>query len=246
MFIEVRRMILLSWFNHIHHFAIRQGLYPVTLSTLLAGMLFAGRVYLSRGLLYHFLVWNLFLAWIPYLVSLWISHSYRRYPGRRWFLFIPGLVWLVFFPNAPYIVTDFLHLRYRPPAPLWYDLGLLASFAWSGLFLAVFSLRTMQALIRDMAGFWISWLFVSGVIGLSGLGIYMGRFLRWNSWDLLFQPQTILSELAVRLGNPFHHPGTFGVTFLFAMFLWVCYLTITAGASSLAQPDLRDSGLRSE
>lgn len=237
---------MLSWFNHIHRFFIRQGLYPVTLSTFLAGMLFAGRVYLSRGLGYHFLVWNLFLAWIPYLVSLWIAYSYQRYPGRRWFLLIPGLVWLVFFPNAPYIVTDLLHLRSRPPAPLWYDLGMLASFAWSGLFLAVFSLRTMQTLIKDMAGLWASWLFVAGVTGLSGLGIYLGRFLRWNSWDLLFQPQTIASDIAVRLSNPFHHPGTFGVTFLFAIFLLVCYLTITASTSSPTQRDWGDASLRSE
>jgi uncharacterized membrane protein len=219
---------MLMWLNQFHHFAIRQALYPVVLSTLLACSLLAGRIYLSGGWTYIFLAWNLFLAWIPYLTSLWTSALYQG-QGQRWrYLVMPSVLWLVFFPNAPYIITDFLHLQARPPVPIWYDMGLIAIFAWTGLFLAVFSLRAMQRLVESVAGSLISWLFVTGVIGLSGLGIYIGRFLGWNSWDLFLQPQDVLVDIATRLINPLQYPATFGVSFIFAMFLLICYLTLTA------------------
>ncbi len=215
--------------NRLHHFALHQAFYPVTLSTLLACTLMAGRVYWSSHWTYVFLVWNLFLAWIPYLASLWTSYLYQRQPRSWGYLLLPSLVWLIFFPNAPYIITDFLHLQPRSPIPLWYDIGLISIFAWTGLFLAVFSLRTMQRLVKVWAGSMASWLFVFMVIGLSGLGIYLGRFLNWNSWDLFFHPYHVLTDVAIRLIYPLNHPQTVGVTFLFAAFLLVCYLTITIG-----------------
>ncbi len=219
-----------TWFYRLcqlHHFLARQALYPILLSTLLAVGLFASRVYLSHTVTYVFLVWNLFLAWIPYLSSLWAAHLHQRYPDRWWNLLLPGALWLVFFPNAPYIVTDFLHLRARAPIPIWFDIGMLSVFAWTGLFLAVFSLRVMQTLVKSFAGSVAGWLFAMGSLGLGGLGIYVGRFLRWNSWDLLFQPRSVLTDVATRLVNPWSHPGAFGVTLLFAAFLLVCYLTFT-------------------
>jgi uncharacterized membrane protein len=219
---------LLIPFKQFHRFALCQGLYPVVLSTLLACTLLAGRVYLCRQWTYVFLVWNLLLAWIPYLTSLWTSSVYQRQPRRWWYLLLPGLVWLAFFPNAPYIVTDFLHLQHRPPIPVWYDMGLISIFAWTGLFLAVFSLRAMQMLVKTAAGSLVSWLFVINVIGLSGLGIYIGRFLGWNSWDLLIHPEAIFTDILIRFTNPFQHAAIFGVSLMFALFLLVCYLTITA------------------
>jgi uncharacterized membrane protein len=212
----------------LHNLVISQALYPILLSSLLAVSLLAGRMYLSRNLTYVFLLWNLFLAWIPYLGSVWAAYLHQRHPGSWWRLLLPGLLWLVFFPNAPYIVTDFLHLRERAPVPLWYDVGLLSVFTWTGLLLAVFSLRAMQMLIRRYLGSPVSWLFVLAALGLGGLGIYMGRFLRWNSWDLFFHPRRVLADVAIRIINPWDYPGTVGVTLLFAGLLLVCYLAFTA------------------
>lgn len=222
-----------------HRFLARRGLYPVLLSSLLAIGLFASRAYLvvrlenspaislGHTLTYAFLVWNLFLAWIPFLSSLWAARIHQRFPSHWWYLLIPGALWLAFFPNAPYIVTDFLHLRARAPIPFWYDVGMLTVFAWTGLFLAVFSLRTMQTLVKSFLGAAASWLFVLGSLGLGGLGVYIGRFLRWNSWDLLLHPRNVLADVIIRLADPLNHPRTLGVTFLFAAFLLVCYLTFT-------------------
>jgi len=211
-----------------HHFMARQGIYPVLLSTLLAVSIFVGRVALSKQLTFIFLVWNLFLAWIPYLVSLWMVYVHQRHPRQWWYLLPPAALWLAFFPNAPYILTDLLHLAHRSPVPYWYDIGLLITFAWTGLFLGIYSLRIMQGMVRAYTGVIASWVFVIGALGLSGLGIYMGRFLRWNSWDLVFQPHAVLNDVAIRLVNPLENLQTFGVTMLFSAFLFICYLTFMA------------------
>ena len=209
-----------------YRFAARHALLPVVLSSLLALGLFAARVWRSESVTFRFLVWNLVLAWIPYLCSLWAAHLHRRYPGRWWLLLPAGLSWLAFFPNAPYIVTDFWHLQARPPIPVWYDIGMLSAFALSGLFLAVFSLRIIHDLVRQHVGAVLGWLFAAVALGLGGLGIYLGRFLRWNSWDLVFHPRGVLTDVAVRLADPLAHPQAVGVTVLFAAILFVCYLAL--------------------
>lgn len=201
---------------------------PSLLASLLAVALLAARGPRSGTTIYSFLLWNLLLAWIPYLASLWADGLHRRYPRRWWNLITPGLLWLIFFPNAPYIVTDLWHLRERAPIPMWYDIGLVATFALAGLFLAVFSLRIMQRLVKDYFGTIVSWLFVLVALALGGLGIYLGRFLRWNSWDLILNPRGVLRDVAVRLAAPLSYPAAFGVTFLFAAIMLICYLAVTS------------------
>ena len=209
----------------IHRFLSGQLLYPILLSSLLAGFLFSARVFQSRSFAYHNLAWNLFLAWIPYLCSLWAALIDTILPRRWWLLILPGALWLIFFPNAPYIVTDFLHLTDRPFVPLWYDIVMLATFAWTGCFLAIASLRTMQILVKQYVGWILSWLFAGVALTMGGLGIYLGRFSRWNSWDLFMQPEAILYEVAHRLLNPLSNLRFFGFTLLFTAFLLVMYLT---------------------
>lgn len=214
----------LNVLRRIHRFCVNQLVYPLVLSSLLACTLFAGRAYLSRTGQLRFLVWNLFLAWLPYLCSLWIVSLHRRNPQRWWYLLLPSVLWLIFLPNAPYIVTDLWHLGERPPIPMWYDIGLLATFAWTGLFLAVASLNTMQHVVRAYLGGMLSWFFAFAVIGMSGFGIYLGRFLNWNSWDLITSPQDILADIVPRFAHPIHYAQTYGVSLLFAAFFFVCYL----------------------
>jgi len=105
---------------------------------------------------------------------------------------------------------------------------MLSAFALSGLFLAVFSLRIIHDLVQQHLGAILGWLFVAAALGLGGLGIYLGRFLRWNSWDLVFHPRGVLTDVAVRLADPLAYPQAMGVTVLFAAILFVCYLALGA------------------
>jgi uncharacterized membrane protein len=207
---------------------LQSTLVPVSVSSALAVALLAGRVYRSQTDTYAFLLWNLFLAWIPYMSSLWADYTHRGSRRQWWRLLLPGAVWLAFLPNGLYLLTDFWHLQQRAAVPLWYDIGLLAAFAWTGLVLAVFSLRTMHSLVRQFASSLMGWSFAAGTAGLAGFGVYLGRFLRWNSWDLVLNPKGVFADVVVRLADPMQHPRTLGVTLLFAAILFVCYLAFTA------------------
>ena len=210
--------------RRLHQFLSQHSIYPIILSTSLCLVLFSFRVVQSHSFAYSNLVWNLFLAWLPYLFSIWAAALYVSRSGRWWVLLFPGFLWLIFFPNAPYIITDFLHLAVRPRIPLWFDIMMLAAFAWTGCFLAIASLRTMQLLIKEHVGWLISWLFAGAVLTLGGIGIYLGRFSRWNSWDIFFSPKEILYDVAIRLATPFSNLGFFGFTAIVTAFLIVSYL----------------------
>jgi len=218
--------------QRIHRFLMRHAFYALVLSSTLAVGILAGRVLRAHQGAYIFMVWNLFLAWVPYGWSLWAASLQQRYPRDWWRLLLPGALWLLFFPNAPYIITDFVHLYERPPVPLWYDIGLLAAFAWSGCFLAVVSLQTMQRLVRQHCGALISWLFVGASIGLSGLGIYLGRFERWNSWDLLLSPHDVLADALRPILFPLSHIRPLGASAMFATILMACYVMFIAVAAN--------------
>lgn len=213
----------------LHRFLAGQSFYPIVLSSALAMATYAGRVLVSgKWVVYANLVWNLFLAWIPYVFSMLAAAIQRLFPRRWWLLIVPGGMWLIFLPNAAYIVTDFFHLMPRASIPLWYDILMLTTFSWTGIFLAIASLRTMQILVSIYIGKFLAWTFAGLALGLTGLGIYLGRFERWNSWDLLAQPDSVLADVVNRLANPFSNLRFFGFTALFTAFLVVSYLTFTS------------------
>lgn len=189
----------------------------VSASAGLAIALLTGRMLRIQGLAFGFLVWNLVLAFIPWGAS-FVCTSMKS--PWRWLL-LP--LWLVFFPNAPYLVTDFVHLRSRPPVPVWYDVGMLTAFAWAGLLLAVTSLGAVHSAVEKVAGRIAGWLFVAGVSSLTGYGIYLGRFLRKNSWDVLLDPFDLARTLASPLLNPAEQFRTFVVAALFGSLMLVVY-----------------------
>jgi uncharacterized membrane protein len=188
-------------------------------------MLLARFVY-SGVLSYAFLVWNLFLAWVPLIFSLLADVCFEKRTGNGVLAILCGIVWLVFFPNAPYIVTDFLHLGATGQVPQWFDLILILSFALTGLFLGFTSLYVMQNLVTKVFGKRVGWVFVVFVLGLCGFGIYLGRFLGWNSWDVLVDPKTLAGDVVDRLAHPFLHRRTFAVSSLLAVVFISMYLTL--------------------
>jgi len=137
---------------------------------------------------FDFLIWNLFLAWMPYVLSLWIV-SLCRSPQRRWWsLPFATIAWALFLPNAPYIMTDFGHLLHPRRFPFMYDMVTIFAFAWTGLLLGLTSLHLLQKEVRGAWGKLAAGTFVLGATLMTGMGIYLGRFLRWNSWDILRRP----------------------------------------------------------
>lgn len=221
----------------LHRFFKRQALYPLILASLLCLVLFILRVlYSGRFLEYRNLVWNLVLAWIPYTISLSIASAFYVFQ-RSWWLLVPGpgLFWLLFFPNAAYIVTDFWHLANRPPVPLWFDIGLVVCYAITGCLLTVVSLHTMQELVSLKLGRWVGWIFAVISLVFCSLGIYLGRFGRFNSWDFLLRPREVLKAIALPVLDPLDNLRFLGFTLLFSAILIVFYLTFTSFSSRLSK-----------
>jgi uncharacterized membrane protein len=217
-----------KWLIQIHRFLLCQSFYPLVLSSLLAVTIYSGRLIRAEFALTYFnLIWNLFLAWVPYGFAFLAALLDRWFPRAWWLLLVPGFLWLIFFPNAAYIITDFTHLEPRPYVPLWYDILMLVTFAWTGVFLAVASLHTMQDLVRKYLGGVVSWVFVAIALGLNGLGIYLGRFDRWNSWELFTYPEQIVADVVQRVANPLENLRFIGFTGILTAFLLICYLMFT-------------------
>ncbi|MEI7644838.1 MAG: DUF1361 domain-containing protein [Chloroflexales bacterium] len=214
-------------FSSLHRRLASTLFYPSAAASALAVGLLLARSLMLGELADSFLVWNLFLAWIPYIMAFWAESVMLGSPRFRWHVLIPGGLWLLFLPNAPYIMTDFVHLE-GFDFTWWYDIGLLLAFAWAGCLLGVSSLYMMQRMVRKRMGAALSWAFMLACCGLSGLGIYFGRFLRWNSWDVLFSPRGLAHDLRHVLGDTAHYPQMIGVSGLFACFLALGVITLAA------------------
>lgn len=190
--------------------------------------LVAARIASTSNFRYGFLIWNLFLAWLPLLFALLACDEYRAEPGPNWRFRGLAVAWLLFFPNAPYIFTDLIHLTTRFYGHFWVDMVLILSCALTGLILGFVSLYLMQAVVMRALGRAASWLFIALVAGLSGFGIYLGRFLRFNSWDVLFKPWALYHGVGHWAANPMSHPTSYAFPVLFATFLFITYLMLYA------------------
>lgn len=176
---------------------------------------------MTRSSTFLFLVWNLFLAWIPFV----LSTALNKLP--KFWMSIPLLAaWLIFLPNAPYIVTDLLHVRYRVGVPLWYDVMMIFAFAWTGLLLGFISLLDVHAHLERNLGKQTSAMIVGAIILLCAFGVYMGRYQRWNTWDLLLEPYQLFWGVAGVLLHPIANIGSLGLAAVMAGVLGTGYLTL--------------------
>ena len=177
-----------------------------------------------------FLLWNLFLAWVPFGASLLVYELHRRREVSWPVLVGVGLFWLLFFPNAPYIVSDLVHLDYHAGNTanfsFWYDLVMISSFGWTGMLLGFVSLYLIQTVVRERIGGLLSWVFVGAALFAGGFGVYLGRFQRWNSWDILQYPLGLVTDIAERILHPFAYPEAWGITLLFGGMMIMLYMVL--------------------
>jgi len=189
--------------------------------------LVAMRFLVSRQFTYFNLVWNLVLAWLP----LGFAFLADRFRASRRCLFGCLFLWLLFLPNSPYLVTDLVHLKPRPPVPLWFDILLVQSFVLTGLLLGFLSLYLIHQRVSRSCGWRLGWGFTLVMIGLTGFGIYLGRFERWNSWDLFLRPLALSSDIWDLARHPRANKTAFGFSTLCAMFLFLTYAAFYALAA---------------
>ena len=206
--------------------AVKEYLFSLFFITIFCLVLTVFRFILAGNFSYWFLAWNLFLAWVPLFAS-WYLYKRTYKFGLTWsktniLLFT---VWLLFLPNAFYIFTDFIHLDRLDGVPKMYDIVLISCYAINGMLLGYTSLYLVHT--RAVQRFKSKGHFVPILALLAvGFAIYLGRVLRWNSWDVLFNPFGLLFDISERFINPTEYAGTFMTTFLFFGFLSVVYYAI--------------------
>ncbi len=197
-------------------------------SIALVGMLLYERHWIGKYRLL-FLIWNVFLAWIPYICSIGAEYFYKE--NKKIIVLLLGFGWLIFYPNAPYIITDFIHAtsntyifwktgEVNRNILVWYELLLLFFTILIGLILGFISLYKIQNIVKHIGGKFISWIFVLIISCLSGFAIYLGRFPRLNSWDVV-NPMNLL-KIIIKNADL----GTMKFSMMFGVFLFLIHFIL--------------------
>lgn len=183
-----------------------------------AVLLLTFRLSVTGSISFVFLMWNLFLAFLPLL----FSHRLRlSRPGLRNLIKLSLCV--LFLPNAPYIITDLFHLRHSISNWLWFDTLLIASFAWCGLLCYFYTLKNIEHFLNEIFSRTFVLIALSILHFLCAFGMYIGRYMRFNSWDIVSNPLYLASEISHILFHPMQHQRAWGMTLLYGLFLWVVY-----------------------
>ena len=197
-----------------------EKMLALSLTFTLSLIAFRMALYGNMGFVYF--GWNLFLAVVPVVFSrILVKFNKINFKG---ILVLCG--WLLFLPNAPYLITDIIHFSERPPVSKWFDLLLITSAAWNGLILGVVSLMQVENFLQQHIAKWKLNIIMFAAIFICSFGIYLGRFERYNSWDVVTDPFELIHQIGSQVLRPQHHANTWGFTVLFGAMLWIFYYTI--------------------
>ncbi|SDS03263.1 DUF1361 domain-containing protein [Winogradskyella sediminis] len=188
----------------------------ITVALLFSSILLMVRMKLNKSYAFLFLIWNVFLAIIPYAITMYLNTTSKLSKLKLGFWF---MAWLAFLPNAPYIVTDLIHIRIGNDALLWLDVLVVLSFALSGLLVFYISLLDMQTLVKSIFKTLPIEMMSIAILFLCGFGVYLGRFLRYNSWEIISGPQYLFIDILNMIIAPFQHFEAWLFTFGFSAFL---------------------------
>ncbi len=225
----------------------RQGALVFLALALTSGVgvaLVSARFVVSHQFAYFNLIWNIFLAWLPLGFALLAG----RFLGAWRYFFACAFLWLLFLPNSPYLVTDLVHLKPRPPVPFWFDILLVQSFVLTGLLLGFLSVYLMHRLVSHAFGWRAGWIFTVLILGLTGFGIYLGRFERWNSWDFFLSPIGLSRYICGVIIHPHANKTAVVFSMLCGVFLLLAYLAFYAltALHHAVPPRARSNSVRSD
>lgn len=181
---------------------------------------------------FAWLTWNLFLALVPYLLTRFavVNISWIE---KRWKFALLFAAWLLFLPNSFYIITDLFHLEINTHVPLWFDLALIFSFAWNGILLGVVSIRQMEKMVQLNFPTVREWQFVYPLMLLNAFGVYIGRYLRYNTWDVLANPFQLTSDIFYLLFHPVRHRFNWSMILCYSVFMTLIYLAVKRMSKAL-------------
>jgi uncharacterized membrane protein len=189
-------------------------------------VLFVLRLLATGSTQYWFLFWNLFLAWVPVLMAWMLLKKLSKHSWRSLMPILLTLLWLGFLPNSFYLMSDLIHLESTGDVGVLFDAVLFLSFIWNGMVAGLISLVWVQRAVAKRASSELTVSFMGAVILLTSFAIYLGRSLRWNTWDVLVNPAGILFDVTERVVNPLAHPQAFSTTLTFFVLIGSIYLVV--------------------
>ena len=215
-----------AWFkSEVEYWLVVSVMFSIGLAVV--GSIFSGRFLLG------FLIWNLFLGYIPYAISRWMQRR-NDWKNNRLLFGICLIVWLLFIPNSFYIITDLFHLGTFNRMPLWFELTVILSFAWNGLLLGVLSVHQIEKLIMVSLSKGARFLFIYPVMFLNALGVYIGRYMRFNSWDVITNPFQLMKDISELALNPIEYKYAWGMVFCFSIFMTLLFFTLISAKREAA------------
>lgn len=195
-------------------------------SSLVSVLLLAVRMIVAGNTRFLFMIWNLFLAWLPVVFALGFRLNLTKHRLQSWQNLGLLVLWLGFLPNSFYLMSDLIHLQSSGESAILYDIAMMMSFIINGLILGYISVYIVHMqLLKQWSNRMILG-FLGFVFLACGFAIYLGRYLRWNTWDILLNPFGILFDLSERIINPFIHFQTYVVTLIFFVLLSTTYAVI--------------------
>lgn len=183
-----------------------QFVIALSLSSLVSIGFFAYGAWRNHSTEYSYLVWNLFLAWLPLLFAFWLTQILTRKLWSSWEALAASALWLVFLPNSFYMISDFIHLQESSRVDVLYDAVMFTSFIYTGVLLGFSSLYLVHQQLKKRFSGRTSAALVALTLFICSFAIYIGRDLRWNSWDILTNPGGLLFDVSVRLQYPAAYP----------------------------------------
>ncbi len=204
----------------------KQLLTTLLFSSLVSVTLLALRMIVAGNLKFWFMIWNLFLAWVPLIFALGIRIKLAKKPLMDWQNLGLLALWLGFLPNSFYLISDLIHLQSSGEASVLYDAAMMTSFIINGLILGYISVYIVHMQLLKLLKPRTVHIILGLVFLACGFATYLGRYLRWNTWDILLNPAGILFDLSERVINPILHIQTYIVTFVFFVVLISTYAVV--------------------
>jgi uncharacterized membrane protein len=211
----------------------RDIILVLVFSNLVSVGFYFAKVVSSHSWAYSFLLWNLFLAWLPLVFVTTLAISLNKHRWLSWQNISLSFLWLVFLPNSFYLASDLIHLRVSSAENVLFDVVMLLSFSFNGFLAGMISIYLAH---RELyRRFWPKQ--AHGVIAVvllaASFAIYLGRNLRWNTWDVFLNPAGLLFDVSDRLINPTAHPQAFFTTLGFFVLLGTVYVVLWQFARAL-------------
>lgn len=178
-----------------------------------------GKVMHSGYLTFLTLSWNLLLAWIPYLIS---RYGFQKEQGKNTKNIIFFIIWILFLPNAPYLITDFIHLNIKGPYR-WLEIVIFSSYGLSGLLLFQLSILHFKNIFLSKYSKITRQFIIVFLSGICAYGIYLGRILRCNSWEIVSDPIGLAHSI---FNSIFHNPNLFNAFYINVIFTLFLYISI--------------------